>query len=139
MISISDKRIYIFLVAALIAGAAWLFFQYDKDGMATPEGTACLISRVSGHPCPSCGTTRSAVAILHGDFQKGIMTNPTGLLVLIMMTVLSILLSIDLLSRKKTIPAAYRKAEGIIRNRYVSVLIIVLVLSNWCWNIIKGL
>jgi hypothetical protein len=139
MIGISDKRIYFYLIAALVAGMVWLCIQFDKGGMATPEGSACLISRVSGHPCPSCGTTRSAVAILHGDFEKGIKTNPAGLLILSMMTVLIILFCIDLLYKKKMVPLAYRKAEKIISNRYVALFIIALVLSNWCWNIVKEL
>lgn len=139
MISHSDKKIYAFLATGLIVGVSWLAFQYGKGGMATPEGSACLISGVTGFPCPSCGTTRSAVACLHGDWAAGFMTNPFGILMIIFLSGLAILLLYDIFSGRRVIPVAYRYTEEVIRKKYVAILLIGLVMANWCWNIIKDL
>jgi hypothetical protein len=139
MISQSDKRIYVFLALGMLTGIAWLVFQYDKAGMATPEGSACLISRVTGFPCPSCGTTRSAVACLHGDWSAGFMTNPFGILMIVFLSGLAILFLYDIFSGRRVVPVAYRYAENTVRKKNVAILLICLVLANWCWNIFKDL
>lgn len=37
---------------------------------------ACAFHRLTGIPCPTCGTTRAAVAFLHGDLRGAFAANP---------------------------------------------------------------
>jgi hypothetical protein len=38
----------------------------------------CPFRRITGHPCPTCGLTRSAVSFLHGDFGASFHAHPFG-------------------------------------------------------------
>lgn len=57
----------IFIVIALVS------FLIDKffDGRSI-----CLFYNTYGVACPSCGMTRSYIALLHGDFHKAIYFHP---------------------------------------------------------------
>ncbi|MGI8856784.1 MAG: DUF2752 domain-containing protein [Thermomicrobiales bacterium] len=41
----------------------------------------CLISAIIRRPCPACGMTRAAAALLRGDVRRAIKTNPRIILV----------------------------------------------------------
>lgn len=56
------------LLAAALLGAAWLSL-----GIPTP---LCPLHALSEIPCPTCGTTRAAGALLHGDFKTALLFNP---------------------------------------------------------------
>ena len=40
----------------------------------------CLFHQLTGHPCATCGATRSAIAFLHGHFLAAIAWNPLAFL-----------------------------------------------------------
>jgi hypothetical protein len=40
--------------------------------------TLCLFRRVTGRPCPSCGLTRSWIAIAHGQSRTALAQHPFG-------------------------------------------------------------
>jgi hypothetical protein len=42
----------------------------------------CLIKRLTGVPCPTCGFTRGAIALLEGHFARALLYNPLLYLVL---------------------------------------------------------
>lgn len=52
---------------------ALFVLAYTMTPSSTPH---CLIKRTTGYPCPGCGTTRSARAILEGDFVRAFDLNP---------------------------------------------------------------
>jgi len=41
-----------------------------------PVAPRCPFKALTGLPCPSCGTTRAAVALLHGDVLGAMLSNP---------------------------------------------------------------
>ena len=43
---------------------------------APDDHTACLVRAVTGVPCPTCGSTRSVLAIGKGDIAGAFMANP---------------------------------------------------------------
>lgn len=48
-----------------------------------PHGLPCPILWLTGHECPTCGTTRAVWAILHGQWERALHWNPIGFLVMI--------------------------------------------------------
>jgi len=41
-----------------------------------PPLETCLFHRFSGHPCPTCGSTRVVLAFLRGDWAAALRLNP---------------------------------------------------------------
>ena len=63
------------LLTLLGAGAAtWVFLR-----LPTPD---CVFHLLTGYPCPSCGMTRMAIALFHGDWLTALRMQPLGLLLL---------------------------------------------------------
>jgi hypothetical protein len=46
-----------------------------------PHLRSCTFHRLTGVPCPTCGTTRTALAILSGDVAGAVLINPLAALV----------------------------------------------------------
>jgi hypothetical protein len=62
---------FLFFVVSLTGAAscfAWLAF-----GLPWPK---CWFRQLTGLPCPACGATRSALALVHGDLGSAISHNP---------------------------------------------------------------
>lgn len=59
--------------AALTAAAVAAF-----GGLLYAKGIPCAFARVFHTPCPGCGSTRSAIALLHGDLDGVLQYNPLG-------------------------------------------------------------
>ena len=89
--------------------------------------TVCTLKAVTGYPCPSCGTTRSASALIAGRWQEGLYT------------ITSLWLLYDALVWRNTLQQAYKRAGRILQKRYVWIPLAVLIALNWVWNIQKGL
>ncbi len=41
-----------------------------------PHLRTCVFRSLTGFPCPTCGTTRAAIAMLHGDLATALAANP---------------------------------------------------------------
>lgn len=99
----------------------------------------CIFRHVTGIPCPSCGTTRSVVALLHGSIYEAMMLNPAGLPVALFMFSAPGWISYDLATGRKSLLDAYIKTEAVVRKPLIAAFLICLVLGNWIWNIQKGI
>jgi hypothetical protein len=94
---------------------------------------------VTGYPCPSCGTTRAVILLLEGKTIESIFLNPFGILVAIIMTIFPIWILMDIFLKKETFYFWYKKTETTIRKPWLALILILLVLLNWIWNIYKHL
>ena len=63
---------------------AWLWAVMAVSSLAlrpfwlalAPLAPACPFRTITGIPCPSCGTTHAAVALLHGEVLTALAANP---------------------------------------------------------------
>jgi hypothetical protein len=136
----SRSKLYTIILAACCAGWVYIGIQFplNKSGQQH-DVTLCLIKQVTNVPCPSCGTTRSVLAMIKGDFVSSFQWNPLGWLVGMMMFIIPIWITFDLISKKETFMFTYQATENWFRSRWVAGPAIALVLANWAWNIYKGL
>lgn len=136
----AGKKLYIIMGVALFAGYTWLFLE-TASPFAGSAGTPdlCIFRNITGMPCPSCGSTRSVMCLLHGDPVGAININPLGIPVALILVITPVWLLFDLLLRKRSFYNFYCHAEAIIRRPPVAFTLATLVVANWIWNITKGL
>jgi hypothetical protein len=136
---IDSKKLYFLLTGALFTGYAWLF--YSIFGNNRPAGTAmyvCFVKHLTSFPCPSCGSTRSLIAIIHGHLLKAICINPVGIILAGIMIFSPFWLSFDIITRRETLFKFYCRTEDYLKRPKTAALLIFLILINWIWNITKG-
>ncbi len=75
----------------------------------------------------------------HGNFLSAVLINPFGILVGLIMIIAPVWIGYDFIQKKETFYIAYLKIESILRQRKVAIVLIVLVIANWIWNINKNL
>lgn len=133
----SGKRIYLLLGGLALAGHAWLLYYLVWGGPEESSLLACPTRRLTGIPCPACGTTRSAAALSHGQFELALWTNPLGYLALAFMLAIPIWIAYDLLTKSQSLKNAYQQAEANLKRPQFAWPFALLLLANWIWNIFK--
>lgn len=129
------------LLLLIIGGYAWLFLNLHISPDAATRGeipTLCFVKQVSGYPCPSCGTTRSVIALLHGNWLDGFLLNPFGYLVLTGLLLIPLWLLYDFFLKKESLWIWYAKAEHQLQKGKLAIVLIAMVMANWIWNFYKG-
>src|SRR6187551_2412091 len=138
------NQLYLLLTVLSIAGYGWLGFHLSqKEIPKTEQGhfslESCMFKSVTGIPCPACGTTRSVLHIAHGDVQQAALINPLGFVATLFLVLIPCWLLYDVVSKRRSLFHTYARAEQIIKTkRWVALPLILLVLMNWMWNIIKS-
>lgn len=160
---LSDRnRFYGLMLALCAAGYIWLWLGMRADGFVTGAYAAggsghgrdsersipwqarhelpgvCLFKQATTVPCPSCGSTRSVLHILHGDLGGGLSWNPLGFVLLAGLVILPVWIAHDLLRRRGSLLVCFRRAESWLRKWWIALPAIILVLANWAWNLFKG-
>jgi hypothetical protein len=135
----SRNKLYVLLSTACAAGYIWLAVIYHQRITNSIEPGVCLFKRLTNIPCPSCGSTRSVLSLMKGDFQGALFWNPFGIILMIILISSPFWIFYDVVSRKKTLLNAYIKTELILKRKWIALPAILLVMLNWIWNISKGL
>ena len=136
---LNRNRLYIILLTACFAGYFWLYLNSTNYLIKHTSTEVCLIKNVTGIPCPSCGSTRSVIAITHGNFFDALSLNPFGFLIAFIMLILPLWIILDILRRNDSLYSFYKRLETFLKKPRYAVPLILLVLLNWIWNITKGL
>lgn len=133
----NKNKLYFFILGACLLGYCWLFYTMNK--IEDANFSVCLFKNATNIPCPSCGTTRAVAQIAKGHLFLSIFINPFGIIVALIMVISPVWIVSDLLFKKDSFYQFYKKTEQIISKKYIAVILILLVLLNWYWNIKKGL
>jgi Protein of unknown function (DUF2752) len=135
----SRNKLYALLSTACAAGYIWLLITYYRSAANDGELGVCLFKRITSIPCPSCGSTRSVLALLKGDVIGALLWNPFGFILMTIMVISPIWILYDVIREKSTLFHAYLNSETILKRKWVAISVILIVLLNWIWNIQKGL
>lgn len=128
------------ITIACVAGLAWTSYLMQHPHLVYDEQvTPCMIKHVTGVPCPSCGSSRSVISLVNGDITGAIYWNPFGLIIFAIMVISPVWIGYDLVTKRYTFLTNYRRAERMLRVKWVAASAISLVIINWIWNISKGL
>lgn len=135
---ISNRRIISIIISACFAGWLWILFnKFLQAQIGNQEIHACLFKLMTGIPCPACGSTRSVLCLLNGQFTEAFFINPLGFILLPGMTLLPLWIVRDLVMRRNSFQQIYRKAEFLLQKRMIGIPAITLVIVNWAWNFFK--
>jgi len=135
----SRFKLYALMSAACATGYSWLAYICHQRVIHCNEPGVCIFRRLTTIPCPSCGSTRSVLSLLHGEFREAMLWNPFGFLLMAFLVVAPFWISYDLASRNSTLLNAYIKIELLLKRKWIALPAVLLVLMNWIWNISKGL
>jgi len=137
--SLNRNKLYIFLLLACSIGYVWLFYSTTKLQLSQSSFEVCIIKHLTNIPCPSCGSTRSVQSLMSGNFFQSLYINPMGLIISCIMIVTPIWILMDVTTRGNTLLRFYERTEYFLKKPMVAIPLILIVLLNWIWNIIKGL
>jgi len=134
---LSRNKLYFILTVSLAAGYLWLFINYSANN-GTHIAGICLIKNITSIPCPSCGSTRSVLSILKGNFLESLYWNPLGLLLFTFLVIAPLWIGYDYVFKKETFFNFYKKKEETLRQKKAALPAILFVLLIWIWNIFKA-
>ena len=96
-VSITDRRIRIFLAAVFLAVILFPFLiNPSPAGIIT-----CKFHQITGHSCPTCGMTRSLVALTHLNLKEAFRYHLFGPLVYVIFLVSFIALLTEVITGRK--------------------------------------
>lgn len=131
------SRFYLLMSLFFATGIAWLLFNIYLTNSLFSRHEICVVKNTLGISCPSCGTTRSVMAILNGAVAEAVYFNPLGFLVFGALLIVPCWMLFDLICAKKTLYVFFTTIESSIKSKKIAVFLILLVLLNWIWNIYK--
>lgn len=97
--------------------------------------TVCPSKLIYNIPCPSCGTTRALMKVLHGDIVGGIMFNPNVILLVVIIVSLPILFYL----RYTRYPDLFRRIDRGLARWYVMIPFGIIEICIWVHNISVGM
>lgn len=141
--NLNRNSLYGILSIACVVGYGWLYFSASSVSKHSDSHEhsqeVCLFKYATGLPCPSCGSTRSVLALMTGNAHEALLLNPLGFIIALIMVLSPIWICYDLITQKATLLDVYRTIETWLRKPTVAFPLVVLVIINWMWNISKGL
>ena len=96
----------------------------------TPFLPRCTFRRLTGLPCPTCGSTHAAVALLHGRLFAALAANPLVTILGVAFALGGLIAPVWALARGP-VPAVSGRLPV-----WVRVLAVVVILVNWAYLIL---
>lgn len=137
--SLNRNKLYSILFIGCLTGYIWIYYIITKTHTDNPSVEVCIIKHTLNIPCPSCGSSRSVISLLNGNFTEAALINPLGYLIAIIMVSTPLWIAYDLSTKRKTLFEFYQKTESFLKKPLYATPLILLVIINWIWNITKEL
>ncbi len=91
----TKKRLYLIITLGLVTGYGWLAYILLREPPKHHSMPVCFFKNITGVPCPSCGNTRSTIALIKGNFTDAILIIPLGLVVTAILRIFPVWLLYD--------------------------------------------
>lgn len=133
------KWLYFLIIVCPVAGSLWVMWNRVYYVPSDPNSglNMCLFRRITGLPCPSCGTTRSVLDLSRLDFKDALFANPIGFIIAFGMIVFPFWVVYDIVNRRNTFYTFYHTVESVIKKKWVAISLIFVIAINWLWTIFK--
>ena len=90
----------------------------------------CVFHTLTGHPCATCGATRSAIAFFHGQFFSAWKWNPLAFVGYCTFSIFNAYAATVLVTRAPRLRIAHIKMND---KKFLRVLVIALLALNWIY------
>jgi hypothetical protein len=94
----------------------------------------CAFKTITGLPCPTCGVTRTVIALSRGDVERGLFMNPLAAIAcaaaLVYLAYAAVVLALRLPRFRPTVSA--------VGARWLRIATVAVVAVNWIWLIATG-
>ncbi len=112
----------------------WLAMGYVADALAKRSGatgSTCVFKRITTQPCPTCGSGRGTLALVHGDVIAALHFNP---LYFTLLALVGILLALRLIFARRIDVSLSRRGR-----RVAWGVFLALVAADWAYLIVAGI
>jgi hypothetical protein len=123
---------YLVIVLTIIAG---YLFLYINSSSLNGHAVCVFFKKITGIACPSCGSTRATVLLIHGHFIDSIYMNPLVLIINVIIVISLFWMLMNVFELKDTFLPFMKRTWP----TYLKIFILTFVFMNWLWNIYKGL
>jgi hypothetical protein len=106
--------------------ALWLAAESVLVAIGHPA--PCWFRTITGFPCPTCGSTRAVVRLLHLDFGGALAYNPLVTAALLAAPLVGLLYLVRRAAGRRSPFAALSRRSG-----WVALVLVVLLLANWAY------
>lgn len=86
----------------------------------------CPFRRLTGYPCPGCGTTRAVILALKGEWLGSLRANPYGLLLLLLGALLMLWILFDWIKGSGTLAATQQRLNAYLQTHWWILAVAVL-------------
>lgn len=118
----------------LLVGLGYTMVRAFGDALQGPE--MCLFKRVTGWPCPSCGSTQAVVHLWHGHFWESILSNPLGIIVFVAAWPTLLVLLRDAVDGGERFEHMLDFIHRVLQSRpWLYFVLAACVAAIWCWKI----
>jgi hypothetical protein len=114
-------------LASLAAAAAWFALR-----LPWPQ---CVFYALTGHPCVTCGATRSALQFFHGHFFNALQWNPLAFVGLCAVSIFDLYALIVLAARAPRLRIAYITS---VEKNFARILLVTLLGLNWIYLLVAN-
>lgn len=123
-------KLFVEIIAILgLVFSVFLLMEY------IPIPMGCPFKAITGIPCPGCGGIRAVQFLLKGEILHALYTNPLSCIFCLFCATLPFWSFYDCHKNKQTL-----KTFLISRwSNHTLVVVSIIIVANWIWNIIKGL
>lgn len=135
---LARNKLYALLLLVCLVGYSWVIYASHKSNVHA-NFHFCFIKSTLHIPCPSCGTTRSLMALAAGEFANALYWNPLGYLVGLLMMLFPLWIVRDFIFKSSSFYLYYTYLANQLHKRKFSIPIIIIMVINWYWNFKKGL
>ncbi len=133
------NQLYMLLAFFSVAGFAWLGYSFAFTTFSTTNDfSPCLFKSTTGLACPACGSTRSLMTLLQGNWREAFFWNPLGFLLFAFLLTVPVWILRDVFVKSDSLFNAYSRTEKMLQKRAIAIPLIGLVMANWIWNIVKN-
>lgn len=119
----------VFLCASLgvfAAAVAWFVLKLPWP--------ICLFHAVTGHPCLTCGATRSAIALYHGKVFDAWKWNPLAFVVYVTMAIFNAYALIAVMTSARRLRFLIAPRE----KKFIRYSVVALLLTNWIYVLVAN-